>query len=152
MDMRTTATASWCPWTRQTRTGQPTVYVYRASLNWCRRRRRASMFFCWTCAGRGESWSRWVSLFRLLNFNQSNIVCLSPFAQVSAIQSVLQNDWRAEDSSNVMNLHDIQTYICISPMSRASMDRECKGQIHRTPKILLNINITNATRRVKIET
>lgn len=55
MDMRTTATVSWCRLMHQTRTDQPTVYVCRASLNWCRRRRRDLMFFSWTCAGRGES-------------------------------------------------------------------------------------------------
>lgn len=55
MDTRTTATVSWFLWMHRTLTARQTVYVCRASLNWCRRRRRASTCFCLTCAGRGDS-------------------------------------------------------------------------------------------------
>lgn len=54
-DTRTTATVSWFLWMHRTLTARQTVYVCRASLNWCRRRRRASTCFCLTCAGRGDS-------------------------------------------------------------------------------------------------
>lgn len=69
MGTRTTAIVSWCRLTPQTRTAQPTVCVCRASSSWCRRRRRASMFSCWTCAGSGESWTLWVIPFSLITCN-----------------------------------------------------------------------------------
>lgn len=54
-DTRTMATVSWFLWMRQSLTAQQTVYVCRASLSWCRRKRRDSTCFCWTCAERGGS-------------------------------------------------------------------------------------------------